>query len=75
MTHAQYRWLLDDEFIDRFNTHISDYFSPGSTICVDESMVRCYGRGGDSINRALPHYISIDKNPEKRSGISELGLW
>ena len=30
MTHAKYRWLLVDNFIDRFNTHPEDNFSPGS---------------------------------------------
>ena len=63
MTHAQYRWLLVDDFIDIFNTRQSDNFSPGSTICVDKSMVRWYIHGGDWINRGLPHYISINRNP------------
>ena len=55
ITHAQYRWLLVDNFIDNFNTHRSDNFSPGSTICVDESMVRWYGHGGYGINIVIPH--------------------
>ena len=36
MTHTQYRWLLVDNFIDCFNTHRPDKFSPGSTMYVDE---------------------------------------
>ena len=64
MTHTQYRWLLVDDFIHRFNTHRSDNFSPGSKICVDESMVRYYGRSGDWITRGLPHYIAINRKPE-----------
>ena len=51
-----------DNFIDRFNTHRSDNFLPGSTICVDDSMVRWYGCGGDWINKGLTHYIAIDRN-------------
>ena len=64
MKHAQHRWLLVDDFIDRFNTHRSDNFFPGSNCFVDESMVRWYGHGGDWINRGLPHYIAINRNPE-----------
>ena len=29
MAHAQYRWLLVEHFIDRFNTHQSDKFLQG----------------------------------------------
>ena len=63
MTHVQYIWLLVDNFIDRFNTHRSDKFLPGSTIGVDESMVRWYNHGGNCINRGLPHYITIERKP------------
>ena len=79
MVHAQYRWLLVDNFIDRFITHRSDNFFPGSTICVDKSMVRRYSHGGDWINRGLTHYIAIKRNPEnglevQNSACGECGI-
>ena len=79
MTHAQYRWLLVDDFTGRFRTHRSDNFFPGSNICVDESMVRWYGHGGDWINRCFPHYIYIDINPDnglevQNSACGECGI-
>ena len=79
MTHAQYMWLLVDEFIDRFNTHRSDKFSPRSTTCVYKSMVRWYGHGGDWINRGISHYITIKINPEnglevQNSACGECGI-
>lgn len=33
-------------------------------ICIDESMSRWYGKGGDWINEGLPHYVAIDRKPE-----------
>ena len=79
MTHAKYRWLLVDDFIDSFNTHRSDNVSTGSKICVDESMVRWYSHGGDWINRGLHHYIAINRNPDnglefQNSACGECGI-
>ena len=64
MTHSAYRWMLVDEFVDRFNAHRATNFFPGRCVCVDESIIRWYGHGGDWINHGLPHYISIDRKPE-----------
>jgi Transposase IS4 len=33
-------------------------------ICIDESMSRWYGQGGDWINAGLPHYVKIERKPE-----------
>jgi hypothetical protein len=33
-------------------------------ICIDESMSRWYGKGGDWINDGLPHYVAIERKPE-----------
>ena len=64
MTSAEYRWLLVDAFVESFNLHRARNFIPGETICVDESMSRWYGQGGDWINHGLPTYVAIDQKPE-----------
>ena len=33
-------------------------------LCVDESMSRWYGQGGNQINHWLPMYVVIDRKPE-----------
>ena len=64
MSHASYRWMRVDGFVDRFNAHRAANFHPGEYICIDESMIRWYGHGGGWINYGLPHYIAIDRKPE-----------
>ena len=64
MSSEQHRWKLVDDFINAFNTHRADNFQPSDLICVDESMSRWYGQGGNWINHGLPQYISIDRKPE-----------
>ena len=39
-------------------------YHPSDSICVDESMSRWYGIGGQWINAGLLQYIAIDRNPE-----------
>ena len=64
MSHQTYRWMLVQNFVDLFNDHRKNFYSPSSLICVDESMSRWYGLGGNWINMGLPHYLSIDRKPE-----------
>ena len=64
MSHAAYRWMLVDGFVENFNLNRSENFYPGECICIDESIVRWYGMGGGWINFGLPHYIAIDRKPE-----------
>jgi hypothetical protein len=59
-----YRWDLVGDFIRFFNEHRFAQFSPSDTICVDESISRWYGMGGDWINEGLPMYVQIDRKPE-----------
>jgi len=63
-SHQQYRWMLVDDFINAFNDHRASMFEPSDLICVDESISRWYGLGGNWINIGLPHYISMDRKPE-----------
>jgi hypothetical protein len=64
MSSEQYRWLLVDGFVDKFNEYRKNYFVPSHTICVDESISRWYGQGGFWINIGLPMYMAIDRKPE-----------
>jgi hypothetical protein len=64
MSPERYRWLLIDEFIDNFNEHRAKTFLPSELICVDESISRWYGQGGEWINHGLPMYVAMDRKPE-----------
>ena len=65
MSHERHRWQLVDDFVHNFNDHRSKNFKPGTKICVDESISRWYGQGGDWINKGLPMYVAIDRKPEQ----------
>lgn len=71
LTSEQYRWLLVDGFVTQFNNHRRDTFKPSDVICVDESISRWYGQGGDWINHGLPMYIAIDRKPENGCEIQD----
>ena len=71
MSSETYRWMLIDDFIENFNNHRACNFVPSSTICVDESIVRWYGLGGDWINMGLPMYVAIDRKPENGAEIQD----
>lgn len=64
MSSEKYRWMLVDDFVNSFNEHRAATFIPSEIICVDESMSRWYGQGGDWINHGLPMYVAIDRKPE-----------
>lgn len=52
-----------------FNVHREEKFFPSEFICVDESMSKLYGLGGNWINIGLPHYIAIDRKTENGAEI------
>jgi len=58
------RWGVISEFITAINDHRSSQVFPSDSICVDESMSRWYGLGGDWIDIGLPHYVAMDRKPE-----------
>jgi Transposase IS4 len=64
MSSEQYRWLLVDGFVQHFNDYRAETFSPSEGICVDESISRWYGQGGEWINHGLPMYVAIERKPE-----------
>ena len=64
MSDETHRWGLVNHFVDAFNRHREENFSPGGVICVDESMVRWYGLGGSWISKGLPHFVALDRKPE-----------
>ena len=76
---SDYRWMLVDDFIQSFNDHRARNFKPSWRVCIDESIVRWYGIGGDWINAGLPHYVAIDRKPEngceiKNAACGESGI-
>ena len=64
LSHEQWRWKLVDDFVEAFNLHRKENFTPSHMICVDESISRWYGHGGHWINAGLPCYVAIDRKPE-----------
>ena len=64
VSHENWRWMLIEDFVANFNDHRKRYFHPSWQICVDESMSRWYGLGGNWINMGLPMYVAIDRKPE-----------
>ena len=64
MSHERYRWMLVDDFVHNFNKHRAKNFEPGQRICVDESISRWYGQGGEWITIGVPHYVAINCKPE-----------
>ena len=64
MPHEEHDWKLVDNFANLFNSHRKQSFTPGTTVCVNESMVRWHGSGGDWINHGLPMCMPMDCKPE-----------
>ena len=64
MSNADWRWMLIDDFVKNFNDHRANSYYPSDKICVDESIIRWYGVGGDWINMGLPFYVALERKPE-----------
>jgi hypothetical protein len=72
MDFKKHQWLLVHDFVQRFNSHRAANIQPSELICVDESMLRRYGNGGDWINSGIPQYIAtINRKPENRGEIQD----
>jgi hypothetical protein len=69
MDHEDYRWKLVQDFVSYYNDHREEQFTPSDRICVDESISRWYGLGGDWINTGLPMYVAMDRKPENGAEI------
>ena len=52
-SYEENRRALVDDFVKVINDHRKDFVHPSDLICVDESMSRWYGPGGDWINVGL----------------------
>lgn len=64
MSAEDHRWMMCDDFVAFINEHRETYITPGFDLCVDASIVHCYGLGGDWINCGLPMYVAMDRKPE-----------
>jgi hypothetical protein len=69
MDSEDYHWKLVQDFVQFFNDHREEYFTPCDRICVDESISRWYGLGGDWINVGLPMYVAMERKPENGAEI------
>ena len=64
MLHEEYYWQLGDDFINLFNSHHEQTFTPGITVCVNESMVHWHGNDRDWIHAGLLSHIAIKRKSE-----------
>ena len=64
MSEEAYRWTLVDDFVVAINEWKARRVYPGSVICVDESIIRWYGIGGDYLTMGCPHYVMIATKPD-----------
>ena len=60
----RFRWALIDETLAEINRHRATHLTPGDTLCVDESIVKLYGQGGNWSSAGLPMYVTIDRKPK-----------
>lgn len=58
------RWALVDDVMTAINDHRAMFVTPSDMLCVDESMSRWYGLGGEYIGVGLSTYHAIDRKPE-----------
>ena len=65
MSTEEYQWMLVNDFVSALNEWKATKFNPGTVICIDESIIRWYGLGGEYIAKGAPHYVSIDTKPDK----------
>lgn len=59
------RWELVNDFVSSINAHRAAHVTPSDLLCVEEFMSKWYGQGGHWIDRGLPMYVAIDRQPEK----------
>jgi hypothetical protein len=60
MSPKWYRWLLVDEFINKFNEYHAKILTPSDLICVNESISHWHGQGGEWINHELHIFAAMD---------------
>ena len=64
VSNEGYAWMLIADFVDAINDWKSKRIYPGSIVCVDESIIRWYGLGGEYLNMGSPYYVCIDSKPD-----------
>ena len=63
MSHERWRWHLISDFVKNFNDFRATNFLPSDLLCIDESMSKWYGLGGQWINIGLPMYVAMERKP------------
>ena len=64
MSSEAYAWMLIEDFVSSINDHKAKRVYPGSVICVDESIIRWYGIGGEYLKEGMPYYTAIHTKPD-----------
>ena len=64
VSNEGYAWMLIADFVDAINDWKSKRIYPGSIVCVEESIIRWYGLGGEYLNMGSPYYVCIDSKPD-----------
>lgn len=59
------RWSLASGLLYAINEQREKYVPRSEFICVDESVSRFYGLGGDWIDTGLLRYVVLDRKPAK----------
>ena len=58
--------------MNSINEHRQERATTSHVLCVDESISRWYGRGGDWISGRLPQYVYMDRKPESGCEIQNI---
>ena len=56
-------WRHSRMFVDSYNSHMAEVFSPGWNVGPDESMSAWTGAQGDKLNE-IPHAMFVERKPE-----------
>jgi len=65
------RWSRATPFVNAINAYRRQNVTPSESICVDESISRSYGLGGDWSQIGLPQYVAMEPKPENGCDIKK----
>jgi hypothetical protein len=72
MSSERYRWILINDFVANINKYRQMTFVPGGHLEADESVIRCYGKGGAFVDAGLPMYLALERKPDNGGEIQNL---
>ena len=60
----QCRWKSVDDFVDHFDQHRANFFSPSDLVCADEHVSVWCGLGGFWTNTGVPVHVAMERKPD-----------